>query len=238
MMRTRRLRHICRDRRAFTLLEIMIVVGVLAVILAITIPSFLRSRVVANEASAAATLRNIVTLESTWRQNDVDRNSISDYWTADISGFYRIELTPDGSNTAVAMIDAAVTAADDNKEAAGAATAGAVIPDTAQPAASLLAFTRNSPRSGYFYRAQIIDNSTVPATAYRADPDGNGQTWTNTMGYGFQARPDVYNTNGVSTIIINQAGVTYQQDFGSNLAANAQNWPGANPTSAGWRVIQ
>ncbi|HTY45813.1 MAG TPA: prepilin-type N-terminal cleavage/methylation domain-containing protein [Patescibacteria group bacterium] len=45
--------------RGFTLIEIMIVVAVVLIILAIAVPSFLRSRVVANESAALANCRTI-----------------------------------------------------------------------------------------------------------------------------------------------------------------------------------
>ncbi|MBI3269521.1 MAG: DUF2950 family protein [Planctomycetes bacterium] len=222
----------------FTLVEIMLVVVVLGVVLAISVPSFLRSRVVAHEASAASTLRNLVTAESAWRQNDVDRNGIADYWTADLSGFYRMEVSPAGSGQFMSIVDEAVAAADDNKESGGAAVAGMVLPETGQPGASLLGFVRNAPRTGYFYRALVSDLSVAPAGVYRADPDGNTQDWSSTSRFGYQARPDVYGTNGINTILINESGVAYLQDFGNNLATNGQNWPAADPTSAGWRRVQ
>lgn len=227
-----------RPVAAFTLLEIMIVVGILAILLAITVPSFLRSRSVANETAAAAELRNLVTTEGTWRQSDADHNDIADYWTADLSGMYRCEARPAGSGSYTAMIDAAFAAADDNKESGGAAVGGAAVPGTGIPTANLLSYVRLASRSGYFYRALTNDLSSVPAAVYRTDPDGNGQPFTNTARFAFQARPDLYGTTGTNIFIVNEAGITYQKDFGNNLAANAADWPAANPTSVGWRSIQ
>jgi prepilin-type N-terminal cleavage/methylation domain-containing protein len=48
-------------RKGFTLVEIMIVVAILVTLAVIAIPGFLRSRVIANEASAIGSMRTIST---------------------------------------------------------------------------------------------------------------------------------------------------------------------------------
>jgi type IV pilus assembly protein PilA len=50
-------------QQGFTLLELLIVVGVLVIITAIAIPSLLRSKIAANESSAISTVRQISTAE-------------------------------------------------------------------------------------------------------------------------------------------------------------------------------
>ena len=52
--------------RGFSLIELLIVVAIILVIMAIAIPNFLRSRMAANQASAAQSLRIINTAESTY----------------------------------------------------------------------------------------------------------------------------------------------------------------------------
>ncbi len=46
-------------RRAFTLIEIMVVVGIIIILVVIAAPSILRSRIVANEGAALANLRTL-----------------------------------------------------------------------------------------------------------------------------------------------------------------------------------
>jgi prepilin-type N-terminal cleavage/methylation domain-containing protein len=52
-----------RDQRGFSLIELLIVVAIILVIIAIAIPSFMRSRMAANQASAIESLRIISTSE-------------------------------------------------------------------------------------------------------------------------------------------------------------------------------
>jgi type IV pilus assembly protein PilA len=55
-----------RNHKGFSLIELLVVVAVIMVILAIGIPSFLRSRMRANEADAVASLRVIHTAVLTY----------------------------------------------------------------------------------------------------------------------------------------------------------------------------
>jgi type IV pilus assembly protein PilA len=52
--------------KGFSLIELLIVVSIILVIAAIAIPSLIRSRIAANEASAAAALRTINVAEATF----------------------------------------------------------------------------------------------------------------------------------------------------------------------------
>ena len=91
--------------KGFTLIELLIVIAIIAIIAAIAIPSLLKSRIAANEASAAASLKNLVSINSTWRQSDVDGNGILSEDERKLATFNRIDANSDG------YIDAAELAA-------------------------------------------------------------------------------------------------------------------------------
>ncbi len=55
-----------KTSRAFSLIELLIVVAIIMIIAAIAIPNFLRSRMAANQASAIGSLRQICTAEVTY----------------------------------------------------------------------------------------------------------------------------------------------------------------------------
>ena len=55
-----------RDNRGFTLIELMLVVAILGVISAITVPGLMRARMSANHASAIASMRGIASAQAVY----------------------------------------------------------------------------------------------------------------------------------------------------------------------------
>jgi type IV pilus assembly protein PilA len=55
-----------KKQKGFSLIELLIVVGVILIIAAIAIPNFMRSKLAANETSAVSSLRTIHTAEVTY----------------------------------------------------------------------------------------------------------------------------------------------------------------------------
>jgi len=236
-----------RTSKGFTLIELMIVVAIIAIIAAIAIPSLLRSRLAANETSAAGALRNIGSTEAAWRQNDADGNGLPDYWTADWSGFFRIA---DGASNPSKFTDVAIAKADVAPLAAGAAPRPfmtAIVAPVGTPAS----------KSGYFFRAMIGTVDGV-ATPYQQDGgDADILAWENSSRFGFGAHAEAYNSSGVNSFLTTEDGVVWAKDLGSAAVAGifggygggagmgVLNWPvvGATDLSTtaaggGWRVMQ
>lgn len=100
---------------AFTLVEVMIVVGVIALLTAVAIPNLLRARMLANDAIAQATLKSIGRSIETYRlTNDAYPASVDtltdatppylneDYFAGTRSGFVYENTVDTGSYTITA----------------------------------------------------------------------------------------------------------------------------------------
>lgn len=79
-----------RVQRAFTLIELMIVIAIIAVVAAIAIPNLLSARLSANETAAIATLRDVMSAQAQFQSRakaDGDGDGIGEYgYFAELSG--------------------------------------------------------------------------------------------------------------------------------------------------------
>ena len=69
-------------KRGFTLIELMIVITILAVIIAVAVPSLIRSRTAANEGATVGTLRTTATFQAVFKTQievDQDGNGVGEY---------------------------------------------------------------------------------------------------------------------------------------------------------------
>lgn len=204
----------------------------LGVILAIAIPVIVRSQASSQERAGVAQLRAIATIEELWRQDDVDKNGVADYWTGDVSGLYRVERPPSGSGMPAGLLDEAIARADDVKLGGGAAMPGGSLPTPGARSSGLLEMRETASNAGFFVRALTTDAEDAP---YARDPDGDGNPWTHETRFGFSAHPAAYGSGARSTFVVNEEGVIYGSDLGSGAPAACTAWPGPDPSAHGWK---
>lgn len=68
-------------KKAFTLIELMIVIAIIAIIAAIAIPNLLSARKNGNEAAAIGGLKAIANAQTLYREGDKDTNNTLEYAT-------------------------------------------------------------------------------------------------------------------------------------------------------------
>lgn len=173
-----------------------------------------------NENSAVSGLRLLTSAEAVWRQQDCDGNGINDYWTYDISCLHRAYRKDNSTKVAFIAIDLA------RADMAPASMTGGIIP-FGNPQIESWTNVTTAPKSGYRFQAMVTDAKGLP---YNQNPVGpNKLLATNSGKYAFIAYPDVYATSGINTFIINEAGIIYANDTGSDANKIILTWPGLCP---------
>lgn len=127
-------------KRGFTLIELMIVIAIIAIIAAIAVPGILSAVRAANERNAGASLKNLNSVEVTFRISDLDNNGVLDFWTADLQGLYFM-TTGTPIQTHLRLIEISMAAADGNPDPQG---------DYTQPDAAVMP---SAPKAGYWHLA-------------------------------------------------------------------------------------
>ncbi len=211
-----------RSNKGFTLIELMIVVAIIAIIAAIAIPSLLRSKMSANHSNAGAALKSLVTQESVWRSQDMDKNGSGDYWVLDCAAFHYAQ---DAAANKVSMIDQAFADADVSS-AGGALKVGDVSPYDA---------TRKiAAKQGYLFKAVTTDHT---GAAYKVTTSGTNllpapitaKVAGNVARFGFTAYPSAYNTDGTLTFCVREDGVVFQKDIANSTGLADWSADGPSP---------
>jgi prepilin-type N-terminal cleavage/methylation domain-containing protein len=200
-----------KDKKGFTLIELMIVIAIIAVIAAIAIPGLLAAQRTANERSAATSLKTLSTAEADFRTNDRDWNHVNDYWTFNVCGLYTMTsaavVGSAGANStadpAIKLIELSVASADSESNVAAPTTEMAALGTFAVPSA----------KACYWYAALVNDMSVAGSVdqTYKQDTAGSVAMGAchNTSKFAFIAFPDSL-SSGKYVFIVNEGNTIYR----------------------------
>jgi hypothetical protein len=178
----------------------------------------LKGGIDANERNGSGTLKQMSSIQVTFKTTDFDGNAVNDYWTADVSGLYRMLIDPGGQ---IRMTERAMAEAD-----------GAPLPE------GVAKFGKDSkgvdlgpelcklpvPKSGYLFRAIKKYRTESGAVEYGQD---NGRDVDR---FGCCAYPAEYVGSGIRTYIVSEAGTMFWKDTGGEPA---EVFP-RDPEKEGW----
>lgn len=79
--------------RGFSLIELVVVLGIVALITMIAVPSYQRHMMAVRRSDAVTTLLNMQSKEETWRASDLDYATLGEIgWTGTLSGAGHYQL--------------------------------------------------------------------------------------------------------------------------------------------------
>ncbi len=194
-------------KKAFTLIELMIVIAIIAIIAAIAIPNLLESKKAANETNGATSLKAYATGQQTYQSNNYSANVNN---SADYAAY----------GATIPLVSKLFA---DSFQRLGGSNAN-VHQDTLGNSLSIIpspladASAAASANNGYFYQDVTNANAAVATTKnLRFD-------------HGLISVPAQYGTTGTNTFIIDGKGTLYMRDTGAGNGidgAGATTWPTA-----------
>lgn len=190
-------------RPRWTLRSLIVAIVLPSTIAVLAIPPLFRARLDANERSAAARLKLIVNAEENFRSNDLDRNSVPDYWTADVAGLHCIRVTANGAP--IGLIESQIAEADVHRlDDAGGKLANKQVTYDAK------ALDARRDYEGYWF--QTLNNDAV-GTPYAQSTDG-GAACHNFGNFGFLAIPSAHGVTGEHVFVVNEGASVFLKDYG------------------------
>lgn len=174
-----------------------------------------------NEAGAAAVLRDIHEAQVEFKEKDLDRNDVKDFWTADIAGLYCVrhkqtQKSAGGLAIEIASADAALYK-------------GTYASNDYQYDKQML--KPFAPKSGYVYRMmEKADDGSLYAT----DPDKSGRKVHHTSAWAACALPEKHGSTGKRTYIINQSAEMYRKDTAGKAVPQ---WPTDKVLGKEWEKV-
>jgi hypothetical protein len=180
-------------------LNAMVVIGGVAIVGAIAIPSLMRSRMAANETAAAASCQAFAEGEEIYRRTDYEGKGVLQY-AQHLKGDLSLLETKAGQAD-LGLIDKTFANAEGNPS------------------------QHPKPKAGYCFK--VLKGQGVGAVGgAKSYLDKDGRM---TLGYALVAYPAVYNSTGRDTFIINNSGTIYQKDLGSQTHKIVEEMTEFNP---------
>ena len=73
-----------KQQTGFSLIELLVVIAIILIIVAIAVPNLMRSQMAANEASAASSVRTVVSMETQYKINSGSYGTLAELNTANL----------------------------------------------------------------------------------------------------------------------------------------------------------
>ena len=177
-----------KKHSGFTLIELMMVVAIISVILVIGVPSMLRARQAANEASAVACCKSLATGEEIYVRSDRNGDGVLEYATA-MRGTNSLLETNAGTGD-LAIIDSRLAVAEGEPDAAIS-------------------------KNGYVFKILTAQgpSGSGGARSFMANNGRGGMAMV--QGFAIASIPDAYDISGRMSFVLGPTGTVLQKDRGT-----------------------